>query len=314
MKDRQKNLEELCEQVKKRRETTGLTLDEISDATKIHRRFLEAIEEGRLERLPGLVYAKGFVRNYLSYIGAEDLFEEFENLLQADTDKMQTETLVNYMPPQKGFQKTSRWWLWASLLVVIGVSIFIFWQQRDELLAKRESTLAKNSAEIPAASSGDQASEEDVAKGLPVEEKIQTPLAGEEAEVAVETGADGIPAVVPKDERKTAASSDEALTWLPGGEKLQAELKEDAVPERKLVIRASGACWIRVTKNDEILFQGTLRNGDTHEMIVDAPTRVRYGNAGAVRHSWDGRDLGRIGGSGEVLTIEYLPDGSRNRL
>ena len=314
MKDRQKNLEELCEQVKKRRETTGLTLDEISDATKIHRRFLEAIEEGRLERLPGLVYAKGFVRNYLSYIGAEDLFEEFENLLQADTDKMQTETLVNYMPPQKGFQKTSRWWLWASLLVVIGVSIFIFWQQRDELLAKRESTLAKNSAEIPAASSGDQASEKDVVKGLPVEEKIQTPLAGEEAEVAVETGADGIPAAVPKDERKAAASSDEALTWLPGGEKLQAELKEDVVPERKLVIRASGACWIRVTKNDEILFQGTLRNGDTHEMIVDAPTRVRYGNAGAVRHSWDGRDLGRIGGSGEVITIEYLPDGSRNRL
>jgi cytoskeletal protein RodZ len=314
LKDRQKNLEELCEQVKKRRETTGLTLDEISDATKIHRRFLEAIEEGRLERLPGLVYAKGFVRNYLSYIGAEDLFEEFENLLQADTDKMQTETLVNYMPPQKGFQKTSRWWLWASLLVVIGVSIFIFWQQRDELLAKRESTLAKNSAEILAASSGDQASEEDVAKGLPVEEKIQAPLAGEEAEVAVETGAEGIPVAVPKDERKTAASSDEALTWLPGGEKLQAELKEDAVPERKLVIRASGACWIRVTKNDEILFQGTLRNGDTHEVTIDAPTRVRYGNAGAVRHSWDGRDLGRIGGSGEVLTIEYLPDGSRNRL
>ncbi len=46
------------------RESKHLTLDEIQERTKIRKRYLQAIEEGDLSILPGLVYARGFVKSY----------------------------------------------------------------------------------------------------------------------------------------------------------------------------------------------------------------------------------------------------------
>lgn len=47
----------------------GLTLDEISKATKIRVSFLWAIEEGDYKKLPSSAYIKGFVKNYTQYLG-----------------------------------------------------------------------------------------------------------------------------------------------------------------------------------------------------------------------------------------------------
>lgn len=306
MRDGQKSLAELCEQARQRREASGLTLDEISESTKIHRRFLEAIEEGDLERLPGLVYSKGFIKNYLTAVGAEDLFPEFEGLVERVPGPVQTESLINYMPPQKGFQKTSRWWLYGILFMIIGVSLFVVWQQRENLVVRRERPVVTESPVV----SEDEPSERDVAEAdLPQAVEI----AGEGMQEGPEESGD-IPAVAPVGDAQPEASGDEDLAWLPGTEGRETPRAADVVREHKLVIRASGACWIRVTRNGDITYQGTLQNGDVREVVVDSPTRVRYGNAGAVRHSWNGNDLGAVGGGGQVITIEYLPDGSRNRL
>lgn len=46
----------------------GLTLEEISKATKIKLAFLSAIEKGEYEKLPSSTYAQGFVRNYAGFL------------------------------------------------------------------------------------------------------------------------------------------------------------------------------------------------------------------------------------------------------
>ena len=46
----------------------GLTLEEVSNATKIRAEFLEAIEKGEYEKLPSPSYAHGFVRNYTRFL------------------------------------------------------------------------------------------------------------------------------------------------------------------------------------------------------------------------------------------------------
>jgi cytoskeleton protein RodZ len=46
------------------RERAGLTLEEISARTKIKVAFLEAIERGNFERLPGTFFARAFLRTY----------------------------------------------------------------------------------------------------------------------------------------------------------------------------------------------------------------------------------------------------------
>lgn len=49
----------------------NLTLEEVEVATKIRAKFLEAIESDDYNKLPSLAYAKGFVKNYSTYLGLD---------------------------------------------------------------------------------------------------------------------------------------------------------------------------------------------------------------------------------------------------
>jgi cytoskeletal protein RodZ len=59
------------EELKRERELREISLREISEATKINLRYLDALERNDFERLPGGVFNKGFVRAYAEYIGVD---------------------------------------------------------------------------------------------------------------------------------------------------------------------------------------------------------------------------------------------------
>ena len=58
-----------CERLKATREARGIDLLRVERDTKIRVKFLAALEEGRYEELPADVYARGFLRNYATYLG-----------------------------------------------------------------------------------------------------------------------------------------------------------------------------------------------------------------------------------------------------
>ena len=58
------------DQLRQERERRNVPLDEIARSTKIRVRYLQALEDGQHERLPGIVFAKGYVRAYAETIGA----------------------------------------------------------------------------------------------------------------------------------------------------------------------------------------------------------------------------------------------------
>ena len=57
--------------LKHERELRGVSLEEISGATKIHIRFLQALEENKFDELPGEVFVKGYIRSYVNIIGSD---------------------------------------------------------------------------------------------------------------------------------------------------------------------------------------------------------------------------------------------------
>lgn len=65
--------------LKQTRERLELSLEQVSEDIRVRRVYLEAIEEGHYERLPGTAYAVGFVRNYAKYLGldATRIVEQF---------------------------------------------------------------------------------------------------------------------------------------------------------------------------------------------------------------------------------------------
>ena len=61
----------LGEFLRRERELRHITLDDVAERTKISRRYLEAIEEGRYDRLPGETFVRGFIRAYAHAVGRD---------------------------------------------------------------------------------------------------------------------------------------------------------------------------------------------------------------------------------------------------
>lgn len=62
---------ELGSALRAERERQGRSLEEIYQATRITVRYLQHIERGEFEELPGEVYLKGFLRRYAQFLGLD---------------------------------------------------------------------------------------------------------------------------------------------------------------------------------------------------------------------------------------------------
>ncbi|OGF44311.1 MAG: hypothetical protein A2452_05825 [Candidatus Firestonebacteria bacterium RIFOXYC2_FULL_39_67] len=65
----------------KEREYKGLSKEKVSDDLKIQGKYIEAIEKGNFDLLPGEVYVKAFLKTYGDYLGLNggELVEEYKN-------------------------------------------------------------------------------------------------------------------------------------------------------------------------------------------------------------------------------------------
>jgi cytoskeletal protein RodZ len=64
------------ERLRREREMRGVSLEEISTATRISLRFLEALENEQWDRLPGGIFNRGFIRAIAHFLGLDE-----ENLI-----------------------------------------------------------------------------------------------------------------------------------------------------------------------------------------------------------------------------------------
>ncbi len=70
--------------VRKLREQVGVNINEMQERTKISFEYIRAIEQNRFERLPTVVYVKGFLRNIFKYLNVPDS----ERIVDAFTNRL----------------------------------------------------------------------------------------------------------------------------------------------------------------------------------------------------------------------------------
>jgi transcriptional regulator with XRE-family HTH domain len=79
----------LGQELKRERELRGISLKEIADSTRISLKFLQALEEDRLDIIPGQFFVRAILRSYAKCVGLDEnqwlnkyqemlLFEEYE--------------------------------------------------------------------------------------------------------------------------------------------------------------------------------------------------------------------------------------------
>ncbi|HVR40024.1 MAG TPA: RodZ domain-containing protein [Thermoanaerobaculia bacterium] len=89
------------EELKREREIRGISLKEIADATKVSKRFLEAIERNDHKTLPAPVFTRGFVREYARYLGlnADDMVNRYNYAAAGDHNVEKSEHLTRLTTP-----------------------------------------------------------------------------------------------------------------------------------------------------------------------------------------------------------------------
>lgn len=66
--------------LRERREERGISLIEVEKDLKIRKKYLQALEEGNIDIIPGRTYIIGYLRNYSKYLGIDE--ENINSIIQ----------------------------------------------------------------------------------------------------------------------------------------------------------------------------------------------------------------------------------------
>ena len=131
------------EQLRLAREQAGLELDEVAANLKIRRVYLEALEDGRDNDLPGHTYAVGFVRAYTDYLqlDAETIVSRFRSET-AESDE--NTRLVFPSPMPEGRAPGGAVILIALVCAGLVYGAWIYLSSQDRSLAEIVPTLPES--------------------------------------------------------------------------------------------------------------------------------------------------------------------------
>jgi cytoskeletal protein RodZ len=281
---REEALKELGRMAREKREDANLSLEEIYERTRVRLEYLQGIEDGNYRGFPDLVYIRGFVRTYLSVIGAEDLKDEFVSWLNKnEVVKEQrlppTNVLGNSTSPTKGFKPASHLWLFAILFLALAGSGCYVWY-------------SWSSNPFP------------FIVGIRQVQEGDAPPAGEEESLSGDIPSQDVPLVL---------SHDNPFLILPASGSVEPE-PEPIKPS--LSIRARGDVWTRVSIGGRVVFTKTMRSGETASWDLPSEARVTYGRPNMAEVVLNGKELGLANprGSKTSETYIYNPDGTYSKV
>ncbi|MBP3951971.1 helix-turn-helix domain-containing protein [Bacillus sp. YZJH907-2] len=123
-------MSELGQHLKEAREQKDISLDDLQQTTKIQKRYLIAIEEGRFDSLPGLFYARAFIKTYAEAIGLdpEPLFDQFRGELpnpQRESVQLPSRTERARVAPKAPRKRPKGSPFVSTLLAIVFIAIIV---------------------------------------------------------------------------------------------------------------------------------------------------------------------------------------------
>lgn len=75
--------ESIGSHLRRERELRKISLEEVAERTRVRLDYLQAIESEHFEKLPGMTFARGYLKAYAEYIGlnSEEVLLRFEDFL-----------------------------------------------------------------------------------------------------------------------------------------------------------------------------------------------------------------------------------------
>ncbi|MFC0558539.1 helix-turn-helix domain-containing protein [Halalkalibacter alkalisediminis] len=177
-------LSELGQHLKEAREQKQISLDDLQQTTKIQKRYLIAIEEGRFDTLPGIFYARAFVKTYAEAIGLdpEPLFDQYRDELpnpQREAANLPSRAARTKPSPKKRTKKGSFVPAIVAILFIVLIVVGI-WVMAQGSGTRDDDAIAPDDSENLDA-------EFSLGVGTDSEDELEEGLEEEEEEEEVET-------------------------------------------------------------------------------------------------------------------------------
>ena len=271
-------LAEIGMQLRERRELISLTVEEVERHTHMRAVFVKALEEGAFDKLPSPVQTRGMLVNYATFLDldVDQVLLRFADALQARRREKYAETprenIQTRVTPSIPFLRmfVAGDLLFGVVMIAILFALAIWGVGR--IVSLQDESQAEPTAPSIVDVLGD------------------------------------LPLPTPSSELTFIPVDDPSLSTLavPG----DAAATEEAPPTEAtsnvtVSLFALERVFVRVSVDGEVAFEGRMAPRETKVFNADDQVMVLSGDGSALRISYNGSDLGLMGGVGEVINNVY---------
>lgn len=281
----------------------GVTLDEISAATKISVRSLQALEEGHFSKLPGGIFTRSFIRAYAEYLGLdpETVVAEYQMVARPPKEPDFSRLSLTKPPRLKEGSKAPI----VALLIAAGLlgGGYALFRYAHNISAMRAS------AGNPARSAGEPS---------PSSAQARQPAAASQentATPALPAATSGTPPAPGSESTNAATTSslpvNSAAATRPAA---PPEVAAVAGTDSPLVLQvaATEQAWVAIDADSKTALQRVLAPKEIETIKAKASFDVLTGNAQGIILTLNGVTLKPLGHRGEVKKIHLTRDDLKN--
>ncbi len=314
------------DKLKRERELRGVTLEEISKATKIGTRALKALEDEHFNQLPGGIFNKGFVRAYAKFLGLdeEQMVADFM-AAQGDRDAQKPDLIASLAVKAEAQRRSevaasggekggsNSTWVTLAILVLLtagGAAGFRYYKMKKEAVA----AAARPQVQVPAPQpvTPQPAVTDNSLGATPINsaaadstQQPGTPPTGATASAGGTQGPPnpaGVPASTGTPSQPATAPPKSTVTVPSAAAGSVATTKGPL----ELQIHVSKATWVSVQADGKPATTETLRDSATKTVVAQDKVVLTTGNS--VDVTCNGKPLGIIGTDNQRSQVRITAD------
>ncbi|MDA8345766.1 MAG: helix-turn-helix domain-containing protein [Thermaerobacter sp.] len=265
------------EQLRAARSARGLSLQDVQKELRIREKYLEALEAENFEEIPGLVYARGFLRSYARYLDLDPDALSTQMPTAAPAVAAEQEPTQYAMPKAAPVRhtlkpvmrrKTNRQWPWVVLPLLFLVALLYYFGLQKPAPALGGATPKTHHKTKPPKSGGGTTTPNGSGSG-----------AG------------------------TAALTQQPSTQAPqplGGPQDNYLAAKGPI---KVTLALSGPCWVYVSTDGTTVMEAT-QSGGTFTWTAQQSFFIKVGNPAAATLTVDGQKIPLPGTTAESVAVQ----------
>jgi cytoskeletal protein RodZ len=291
----------ISETLRQARLRSGVDLDKLAAKTKINPRYLEAIEKGDFDKLPGGIFARMFIKQYADAVGLDgaSFAEEFQrssqlgNTPSAHPTKTFAEAHSAFHPTIPAFTTaadsvrnerltsmlSSLIWVVAVILVCAGAYYGL--AHVPPRPAAREEAVAPKPAKTPETAPAPSSPAPTAEQPKPETAKTET--------------------------KEGEAKPAENATIPPAA---PAPATDPSAPVQ-LQLTATEDVWVTAIADGKTVVSEMMHPGSSKAVSASKGARITLGNAGGIDITFNGKKLEPFGPKGQVRTIDFSSFGAQ---